>query len=63
MARPSCRPSVIAPCKFSFLTLYSYFLGDIFSGRKKFVPRSKAQKAYCPHIDGLRMEQLLIYIR
>ena len=52
-----------APCMFKLLTHCSYYLSDVFSGRKKFVTRQQAQKAYCPHIEGLHMEQILSFIK
>ena len=59
------------------MTTCRYYLSDVLTGRRKFVRRTQAQKAYCPHIDGkassdltnifdalgLRMEQLLAFIK
>ena len=59
-----CQTTIILHVSPAFdLMPTEYFLSHLLQGRRRYITRQEVKKAHAPHIDGLTLADILIFIR
>ena len=43
--------------------LVEYFLSFLLQGKRRFITRSQVKQAYAPHIEGLTLQEIIVFIK